>query len=111
MPEISSATLPSRRRFLMLCAGAGGLSAFGLGLAVRPFVPAANGTLMDDCRLQRELSRGPKRAALVPVSRTSKALGADVRLTVLHADPNCAEQALTAAFVELNSIEDVLSIY
>ena len=53
----------------------------------------------------------PAAKDLQTFSRTSWALGSDVTLTVLHTQKDVAERALSAAFTELNEIEDVLSIY
>lgn len=79
-----SAPVPtSRRRFLFLMGGAGGLAAFG--------------TL-----------RSP---GLEKAERTSRALGADVTLTALHEDPRTAELALDDAFAELDRIEEAMSLY
>ena len=74
---------PSRRRFLFLLGGAGGLAALG--------------TLR---------SRGLEKA-----SRTSWALGADVTLTALHEDRGTAELAVDDAFAELHRIEEAMSLY
>ncbi|HLX62863.1 MAG TPA: FAD:protein FMN transferase [Planctomycetota bacterium] len=79
--------LYSRRKFLMLASGAGGLAMFGLA-----------------ARLQRDYN-------LREFKRTSYALGADVHLTVLHADEEVARVALNAAFDELDLIEDCISVY
>lgn len=46
-----------------------------------------------------------------PVSRTSRALGADVSMTVLGLPPAAAERALDAAFGELETVERLMSIY
>jgi FAD:protein FMN transferase len=73
----------SRRRFLFLMGGAGGLAAFG---ALRP--------------------RGLDQA-----QRTSWALGADVTLTALHEDRAVAEGAIDDAFAELHRIEEAMSLY
>lgn len=77
-------TPSSRRRFLFVMGGAGGLAA--LGLALRP--------------------RGLRKA-----ERTSWALGADVTLTALHDDRCTAELAIDDAFAELERIEEVMSLY
>jgi FAD:protein FMN transferase len=74
---------PSRRRFLFLMGGAGGLAALGLA---------------------REKSTRL-------FSRTSWALGADVTLTVLHDDRRTAEGAMDDAFGELERIEEAMSLY
>ncbi len=73
----------SRRRFLFLLGGAGGLAA----------IPA--------------LRSGPLRK----VERTSWALGADVSISALHEDPRNAERALDDAFAELDRIEEAMSLY
>lgn len=44
-------------------------------------------------------------------SQSSKALGATVKMTVLHADERAANAALDAAFAELERIESVMSLY
>ena len=75
---------PSRRRFLFLMGGAGGLAAFGL------------------CKNSTGLNS---------FSRTSWALGADVTLTVLHDDRRTAEGAIDDAFSELERIEEAMSLY
>lgn len=74
---------PNRRRFFALAAG-------------------ACGALMTGCSRQAGLQR---------VSRQSKALGATVTMTVLHADESAANAALAAAFAELERIESVMSLY
>src|SRR5262245_21420668 len=76
---------PSRRRFLFLVGGAGGLAALGLA---------------------RQNSNG-----LNSVSRTSWALGADVTLPVLHENRRTAERAIDDAFAELERIEEAMSLY
>lgn len=73
----------SRRRFLFLLGGAGGLAAFG-ALRLR---------------------------GLAKAERTSWALGADVTLTALHEDRRLAELAIDDAFAELERIEEVMSLY
>jgi thiamine biosynthesis lipoprotein len=45
------------------------------------------------------------------VVRQSKALGADVTMTVLHAHESVAHAALDAAFAELERVESVMSLY
>lgn len=88
-------TTSSRRRFLMLAMGAGGAAAFGLAAELR--------------RTTAVSQSSPN--SLQSYSRTSWALGSDVALTVLHSDKDTAERALNAAFVELNQVEDMLSVY
>ena len=75
----------TRRRFLFLMGGAGGLAALGLA--------------------------GKNSTRLKSFSRTSWALGADVTLTVLHDDRRTAEGAIDDAFGELDRIEEAMSLY
>jgi thiamine biosynthesis lipoprotein len=77
---------PSRRRFLFLIGGAGGLAALGVAPALR--------------------TRGLEKA-----ERTSWALGADVTLTALHENRRTAELAIDDAFAELERIEEAMSLY
>ncbi|MCO6457405.1 MAG: FAD:protein FMN transferase [Pirellulaceae bacterium] len=44
-------------------------------------------------------------------TRTSRALGSDVSITVGHAEPRVRRQALDAAFAELELVESLMSIY
>lgn len=85
-----------RRRFFAILAGAGGLCALdGLGLL-------------------RAASAAPGRVAaegLATATRTSWALGAEVRLTALHPERAVAERALDAALAELASVEQAMSIF
>lgn len=73
-----------RRKFLLLAAS-------GLGAGCLPW-----------------LSQQRESAA---VTRTSWALGADVSLTVLGLAPSQARRALDAAFAEIETVEQVMSIY
>lgn len=50
-------------------------------------------------------------ASLAKISRTSTALGAEVRLTVFHRDRKTATRALEEAFTELDRVENILSLY
>lgn len=71
----------------------------------RRFFALATGTcgaLISSCSRQRGIQ---------PFSRSSKALGATVTMTVLHADESAANVALDAAFAELERIESVMSLY
>jgi len=85
-----------RRRFLVILAGAGGLCALDALGPVRRACTAAE-TLAAE--------------GLTTATRTSWALGAEVRLTALHAERAVAERALDAALAELVSVQRVLSIY
>ncbi|MEZ5385388.1 MAG: FAD:protein FMN transferase [Prosthecobacter sp.] len=73
----------SRRRFLALAAG-------------------TCGAWMTSCSRQSGVRK---------FSQSSKALGATVTMTVLHADEHTANAALDAAFAELERIESVMSLY
>lgn len=48
---------------------------------------------------------------LAKLSRSSTALGAEVRLTVFHRDRKTASRALDEAFAELDRVENILSLY
>lgn len=56
-------------------------------------------------------SRYADRSELQTLSRTSHALGTKVEITALHASPEQASTAVDAAFVELEHVEEVLSLY
>ncbi len=79
----------SRRRFLVHAMGAAG--AWGL--------------------LGRLEGRATAAPQLQRVQRSSKALGAEVSLTVLHPRAEAAEEAIVAAFGQLRRIEEVMSLY
>jgi thiamine biosynthesis lipoprotein len=78
--------LPSRRRFLFLVGGAGGSASLGL------------------------LS-GFRCGGLAKAERSARALGAEVSITALHEDPRDAARAVDDAFVELDRIEETMSLY
>jgi len=84
----------NRRQFLWMALGAGGLTALGM---------------------QRFLGRtlpGPAKVeGLVAAKRTSHALGAEVSMVVLHSSAARAQAALDAAFGELETVEELMSIY
>jgi len=84
----------TRRRFLWLTLGASGLAA----LAQRRF-------------LGRKPQGPVEVAGLVAVQRTSHALGAEVHMMVLHSSVAHAHEALDAAFGELETVEQLMSIY
>lgn len=86
----------SRRKFLLM--------GMGLGAAAVAF----KNLLGQQTRLSGNRS---ERGELRTFNRTSWALGSDVTLTVLHDDEARARQALDAAFVELDGVEDALSLY
>jgi len=48
---------------------------------------------------------------LTPISRTSKALGTEISIDVLHEDRDQAERGIAAALDELSTVEQVMSLY
>ena len=48
---------------------------------------------------------------LKKVSRSCRALGTDVHLTVYHEELATAEEAVTAAFAEMDRVEELMSLY
>ena len=83
---VSQMQQANRRRFLFVAAG-------GLGTA------ALGGAML------RDEVRWPV------VTRTAKALGTEVSITVRHRSPASAENAIEAAFEELALVERLMSIY
>lgn len=82
----------NRRRFLGTMIGTG--AALGLGTtAWRTFSP-------------RQITAVSSR-----MTRTSRAFGTDVAITAVHSQPETAEQAIAAAFAELETVEEVMSLY
>jgi len=79
----------SRRRFLSLALGAGGVAALGSTGVTR-------------------WADGPHRIRAV---RSGYALGTHVSMELYHADEVRAERALDAAFAELDRVENILSLY
>lgn len=75
-----------RRRFLFLLGGAGGLAA----LSALP---------------------GLGRGSLQKVERSARALGSDLTLTLLHEDRAEADRAIDEAFLEIDRIEEAMSLY
>lgn len=91
----------SRRKFLLLTAGAGGLAALGSGYR---FLSRAGGPVP-------AAPQPPGPSGLNLAKRTSHALGTKVTMVVLHEDKAVAEKALDAAFGELTLVDQLLSIY
>jgi FAD:protein FMN transferase len=58
-----------------------------------------------------EVSDGLRSAGLTAVRRQSWALGSDVSIIVLHANPETANRAIDAALAELERIERAMSLY
>ena len=94
-PEQAGETPLTRRRFLMMIGGAGTLA--GLGV------------LEGRCGAGALAAAGT--GALQAAKRTSRALGADVSLLALHPSREIAERAVAAAFVELEQVDAVMSLY
>lgn len=89
----------SRRRFLCAALGAGG--AVGLGYAAWRSVRTTS----------RDRAAGPDAEGLASFTRAAKALGSEVSITALHERGEVAEQAVAAAFDELELVEELMSIY
>ena len=87
--EISSMNL-SRRKVIVASVGLGSVAAFSAALGIRNMFAGGTPELL---------------------TRTTKALGTEVSISIAHADPALAEAAIDAAFKELDQVEAVLSIY
>jgi len=98
MPQIP------RRRFVCLLAAGGASLAAGTAAPWMTSKPDGRDEAAD---------RGPDREAgpLQRVTRTSWALGSSVTMTALHPRRVVAASALDAAFAELETVEQVMSIY
>lgn len=81
-----------RRTFFMCLAGTAAAGLTGLSLNRTGFSGNASGPLLK-------------------VTRRSRALGADVHLTVFHRHPRTAEQAIDEAFAELERVESIMSLH
>jgi thiamine biosynthesis lipoprotein len=79
----------TRRQLLLVMAGASGLAGLGLW----------------DWMVEARAS------GLKLVRRTARALGTDVTMAALHESRETAERAISAAFDELELIEDLMSLY
>jgi thiamine biosynthesis lipoprotein len=93
----------TRRRFFQMAIGAGGLAALSYAWMRRSgsVALADPGHSID----------GPVTAGLQSVTRTSYALGTDISMLALHRDRDVARQAINDAFAELETVEQVMSIY
>lgn len=87
-------SLTTRRRFLCTVAGIGALAALPVGFGW----------------ISR---RGGQKVAgsLRSFSKSGYALGTDISTIVLHTDAEVAERAMAAAFRELETVEQVMSLY
>jgi thiamine biosynthesis lipoprotein len=93
-----------RRRFFWLFGAAGGAAAWSrLGSLTAGDQPLAN--------TKAEPPSGTSGSQPTAVTRSGRALGSEVCLTLFHADRDAAEAALDAAFGELELIESLLSLY
>lgn len=96
---VPPAPLSTRRRFMLAC-GAGAVALGLAGVKVRSLAakasPSPTGDSLEGLRFAR---------------RTSRALGSDISMLVLHEDPAMGEKALDAAFAELARVEQVMSLY
>ena len=90
----------SRRQFLWLSAGAGGAVAVGALVSGK-------------ARQHGGGDRPPRAGGETPraVRRTCRAFGSAVTLSAVHDDPDVARRAIDHAFVELEAIESLMSIY
>jgi thiamine biosynthesis lipoprotein len=93
-------SMHSRRKFFQMAVGAGGMAALswswlrgaawaGDGEAAAPAIPAG----------------------LKSARRSSYALGSQIEMTVLHESEEAARKALDAAFGELETVEEAMSVY
>ncbi|MBE7463919.1 MAG: FAD:protein FMN transferase [Planctomycetes bacterium] len=91
----------TRRRFLILAAGGGMGALAGLLHGSRP----ASATCAAASRETRAAG------GLFAAQRTSRALGSEISMAVLHRKPGSAAAALDAAFAELELVEELMSLY
>ncbi len=105
-PEDSVMSLCTRRRFILLSAGAGAgaLALMGTRSSQSEKDPASS------VGNPQDLGSAPW-AGLARVERTSWALGAEIGLVAYHAQPSIAEAAATEALLELRRIEALMSLY
>src|SRR5687768_8143542 len=89
---------PSRRR--ILTAAVGGAAAWATLSRVKA-----------GPRHEASAAGAVRGSAESPLVRTTRALGTDVSMTVIHADASAADRAVGAAFEELRQVEGMLSIY
>ena len=90
---------PSRRR--ILSAAVGGAAAWG----------ALGWVKAGQCHQDSATGAVGTSFTESPLVRTTRALGTDVSVTVIHADAPGADRAVRAAFQELQHVEELLSIY
>lgn len=84
-----------RRKFISYFLGAAALGSLGVHLGSR--FPVAG---------------GPSGAArLIKLTRHSRALGTEIRITAFHADQATADAAINQAFAAIEQVEQVMSLY
>jgi hypothetical protein len=94
---------PNRRRFLCALAGTGVSLTAAAAWLVQPSFHSDADT--------NTLPKSPDQSPLAEVKRTSWALGSDVSIQALHTDRRLAQAAVDAAFDELETVEQVMSLY
>lgn len=87
-------SLPRRAFLLSLAGGAAGLGAWWVARSWPIATPS-----------------GESRPVRSPVTRTARALGAEMSITALHEDALRAAQAIDAAFAAIDEVEAVMSLY
>ena len=92
-------SIPSRRR--ILTAAVGGAAAWG----------AMSWPKAGQCHAESDTGSAGHGSTGSPLVRTTRALGTDVSVCVIHADVAQAERSVSAAFEELRCVEELLSIY
>lgn len=90
----------NRRQFLMMAFGAGGMAAVGLAALWRRGVTAPEASPAAAMLEGLQMAR-----------RSGRALGSEISMIALHSKQAQAEAALEAAFAELETVEQVMSIY
>jgi len=85
----------------MLACGAGAVALGMAGLKMRSLLAAKSTASPSDGPLE----------GLQFARRTSRALGSDISMLVLHSEPAAGEKALDEAFAEIARVEQVMSLY
>jgi len=85
----------------MIACGAGAMALGMAGLKMRSVFAAKPSSSSSDGPLE----------GLPFTRRTSRALGSDISMLVLHGDPTAGEKALDEAFAEISWVEQVMSLY
>src|SRR5438874_1997339 len=93
-------SMHSRRKFFQMAMGAGGVAALSWSW-LRGSAWAGDG----------EATAIPVPAGLKSARRSSYALGSQIEMVVLHENEETARKALDAAFGELETVEEAMSVY